>query len=467
MTISSSTWQAQDERGSLPARRWQPFLAATAVVLLVGVLVLVLDRPGEPPESTSAPDPTISVTAPRAPYVVDQRLYVDGQQVPGTWWSVESAGGHWWGQRQDGSWWTGGPGVDTHEIDARVDQPPALSPDGRFIALIDLSGGPAVLTGYETAPAGEGLGSAPIDDLPRREEGVALRVSAVTSDGDVIVQGKQTSLMWRAGYADQQTVVDLSESAPQQQVLAATSAGLIVVDGTNADAQSTEPYLADVSGDGRLTQTATLPTYDDLAINPNGTWLVRSPAGTLGGEVTSTSTLKAQVIGEAAEVTLSAPDGWGFASTTWTWEDDRTVLSVLLPTQGTTSPRLVRCDVTLVQCRAFDAPAAAEEPTSDGSGPPATYDAESALASVIEAAVTDDRASLADQGVIADGEWDQLVGFADGDGGWGSTCRDNGGGTRDCEIVLLANPGAVHYAILEPAANAYGWRVRYVSIAHG
>ena len=287
----------------------------------------------------------------------------------------------------------------------------------------------------------------------------------MTSDGDVIVQGRRTSQMWRAGYEDQQTVVNLATTAPDQQILAATNAGLIVVDGIDSDAQSTEPYLADVSGDGLLTRTGTLPTYDDLEINPAGTWLVRSPAGTLGGEVTSTATLQAQAIGASDEVTLEAPDGWGFSAGTWMWEDDTTVLSVLLPAQATKSPRLVRCEVTVARCRAFDAPTAPERPTSDGSDPPTSYDAEAALAAVIQAVVADDRGSLLDQEVIADGEWDQLVGMADGGGGSGSTCRDNGGGTQDCEINFSASPRTVYYAILEPASNAYGWRVTYVSIA--
>ncbi len=462
------------DRRSLPVRLWQPLVVAASVVLLVGALALVLDRPDEAPAPSAPPGLAIPVTAPLVPYVVDQRLYVDGQQVPGTWSSVQWAGETWVGQQGDGSWWSGGPGRDTGAIYAELDQPPVISPDGGLVAFIDTSSGGAVLTGFDTRPAGEGLGSAPID-LPRTEGGVALRVGAVTSDGDVIVQGRRTSLMWRAGYQDQQSVVDLAETAPGQQVLAATSAGLIVVDGADADAQSSEPYLAEVSGDGRLTRTGPLPTYDAVEIDPAGTWLVRSPAGTLGGEVTSTSTLRAQAIGGSDEVTLEAPAGWGFASGTWTWEDDRTVLSVLLPEGGEDPARLVRCEVTVVRCRAFDAPAPPEQPTteqprseqpaSDGSGPPTSYDAESALADVIEAVVTDDRAALVDQDVIADGEWDQLVGMAAGGGGSGSTCRDNGGGTRDCEIVLLAHPDTVYYAILEPASNTYGWRVTYVSIA--
>ena len=84
---------------------------------------------------------------------------------------------------------------------------------------------------------------------------------------------------------------------------------------------------------------------------------------------------------------------------------------------------------------------------------------------VIAAVVAGDRDRLVDQAVIGDGEWDQLVSFAAGGGGSGSGCRDNGSGTQDCEIVLLADPDTTYYAILEPSDNAYGWRITYASIA--
>ena len=138
------------------------------------------------------------------------------------------------------------------------------------------------------------------------------------------------------------------------------------------------------------------------------------------------------------------------------------VIALLVNPPGRTVEPSAPADVTT------PAPA---EPTTEGptsevtSTPVGPYDAESTLAAVVEAVVADDRASLLDQDVVADSEWDLLVDFADGKGGSASTCRDNGGGTRDCEIDLLADPTAVYYAILEPASNAYGWRVTYVSIA--
>ena len=430
-----------DEPRPRAARLWQPLLAAAAVVLIVGVVALLLSKqgggmpqpapsPGVTP-STSAnaspgpKDAAIPVTAPTVPYIIDQRLYVDGSQVPGAWSFVESRGGVWLALQSDGSWWSGGPGVDTGRIDAQIDQPPVISPNGRYVAFVDLSDGHARLTGFDTRPAGEGFGQAPID-LPSIEGGVPIAVRAVTDNGDVIVRGVRTSVMWHALGQDQPTVVDLTGTAPDQVVLQGTSAGLVVVDGADGavDATSTEPYLATISADGRLTPADTLPTYDDLDISPGGTRLVRSPAGTLGGEVTSVATLSTQAVGSSGEGVLDAPDGWGFASGSWTWEDDETLVAVLLPAGGAeqTDARLVRCSVTLGACRAFAGPSA-----GDAKG---SYSAEETLDAVVQAVVAGDRAGLVDQAVVGDGEWDQLLGFAAGGGGRAPPAATTGAGPR-------------------------------------
>ncbi|MGA8210165.1 MAG: hypothetical protein WB798_08420 [Nocardioidaceae bacterium] len=373
-----------DEPRPRAGRLWPPLVVAAAVVAIIGVVALTLNElgarepqpaPSPPPSSTSSPavtgassptaspDPTraadIAVTAPRVPYILDQRLYVAGRQVPGTWWLVESHDGVWLAQQSDGSWWSGGPSVDARKIDAEVDQPPVLSSNGRYLAFIDLSSGRPRLTGLDTRSPGDGLGQAPID-LSSTEGGVPIAVRAVTDEGDVIVQGTRTSLMWRALHPDRQRIVDLNATAPDQVVLQGTSAGLVAVDGRDGatDATRDAPYLAAISPNGRITPVTTLPTYDDLDISPGGSRLVRSPAGTLGGEVTSVATLRTQPVGSTGEVVLFAPDGWGFATGTWTWEDDETLVSVLLPIDGRerAAPRLVRCSVTLGACRAFAGP---------------------------------------------------------------------------------------------------------------
>ena len=330
-----------DEPSPRAVRPWQPLLVAAVVVLLVGVTVLVLGQGGsDEPEPAPSPTPTVSTAptqpqdvgifavAPTVPYILDRRLYVDGTQVPGEWWGLETRNGVWLATQFDGSWWWGGPGIDgAMPIEAQLDQPPVLSSNGSFVGLIDLSSGEAQLTGFDTQPAGEGFGVAPIDDLPSSEDGVALRVAAVTDEGDVIVQGTRTSLMWRAQYADQRTVVDLTQSAPDQVILQGTPAGLLVVNGEGGatDATTKRPYLARISADGVLNPGDVLPTYDSLDISPGGIWLVRSPAGTLGGDVTSVATLSAQEVFSIDEVILdlrqasASPSPAGCGRTTRPW----------------------------------------------------------------------------------------------------------------------------------------------------
>ncbi|MBB6627663.1 hypothetical protein H5V45_10050 [Nocardioides sp. KIGAM211] len=464
---------------------WQPLLVAAAVVLIVGVVALALSRQGdgEPQPAPSGPSPTtgspspgrsdarIPVTPPTVPYVLDQVLYVDGQAVPGAWQGVQSRDGVWLAQQFDQSWWWGGPGVEPSRIEAELEQPPVLSPDGRYIAFLDRNGDPTPLTGFTTGAGGEGFGAAPVE-ISRSEDGVLPSIRAVTDDGDVIVQGTRTSILWHA-QDPSQAVVDLSATAADQVVLQGTAAGLVVVDGSDGatDATGTAPYLATVSADGALTRTGTLPTYDALAVSPGGSRLVRSPAGTLGGEVASVDTLLARPVAGGDETTLAAPAGWAFAVNTWAWEDETILVAVLVPSSsdGRTAPRMARCDVELASCRELrtrDADTSTDPSSSASTGAAVgTSSAEEALTAVVEAVVADDRAGLADQAVVADGEWAQLVDYAAGGGvGEIAPCRANGGGTFDCEIPFEASPSTTYYAIVEPAGNAYGWRISYVGV---
>lgn len=444
------------------SRPWQPLLVAAAVLLVIGLVAVVQrQQVGDSTEPAPPAPSEISGEPPTIPYVLDQQLHVGGTVVPGDWSMVESRGAVWLARMADGSWWWGGPGVDPGRIEAVIDQPPVLSPGGGYVGFVDLTGGEAHLTGFDTQPAGEGFGWARTD-LPVTKGGVPIRVPAVTDDGDVLVQGTETRLMWRALYQDQRTVVDLDETAPDQVVLQNTPAGLVVVDGSDGatDATSTAPYLASLSPDGEITREAGLPTYDDLDVSPAGSWYVWSPAGTLGGEVPGVDRLLAAPVGADGEVELDAPEGSIFASGTWAWEDEENLVAVVLAPDG--DPGLARCNVLVGSCRTIALPAA--EPSSGAEPAPVDGTPEGALDAVVRAVTADDRALLADQAVIDSSAWEQLQSFADGGGGEGESCRDNGQGTRDCEIRFDADPARDHYAILEPAENAYGWRVSYVGI---
>lgn len=457
---------------------WRPLLVAAVVAMIVGVAALVLSLPDDdspqpaPPAPTRATDPsapddtTISTAMPTAPFIVDGRLYVGGAEVPGErWWGLQSHAGVWLAtQGSTGAWWWGGPGVDGGQLEGQFEQPPVLSANGEYVAYVDVSSGRAQVNGFTTDPSGEGFGL-PLTGLPRVEDGIPIRVRAVTDDGDVIVQGTQSSVMWRTQSGTEFDTVDLSETAPDQVVLQGTAAGLVVVDGSGGavDATEREPYLATIDDAGVLTPGASLPTYDALEVNPDGTRLFRAVPGTLGGDGAAIDSLLARPIDGGDEVALDAPDGWGFVAFSWTWEDDETVLAGLV-SQRRAEPveyRLARCRVDLGGCRAISVSEPASETSTDV---PRSFTAEQALEDVVRAVAAGDRGSLVDQSVIDDPEWAQLVDYAAGQGGSVPPCRDNGEGTKDCGITFDADPATAYYAILTPGENGYGWRITHVSI---
>jgi hypothetical protein len=451
-----------------PTSLWRPLLVAAVVALIVGVAALVLSRSDDgapkpaPPGPTNATDPSvprdteIPTTMPTVPFILDGRLYVDGERVPGEgWWGLQTHAGVWLAtQGNSNAWWWDGPGADGGQLEGQFDQPPVLSPNGGYIAYVDVSSGRAEVNGFTTEPAGEGFGL-PLEGLPRTEDGVAIRVRAVTDDGDVIVQGARTSIMWHTRSAIEFDTVNLSETAPGREVLSGAPGGLVVTD--TADG---EPYLATISPAGELTRIAALPAYDGLEVSPGGDWSLGAADGTLGGEVAVVGDLRAQPVDGGDEVTLDPPPGWGFAVHSWTWEDETTFVAELAPADGgDESPRLARCSVALGDCLTLPGPGGARSATPVG---PLT--AEETLDRVIRAVVDGDREGLADPTVVSDADWDQLVEYAAGGDGAASTCRDNGEGTKDCGIAFDAARDAVYYAILAPADNDYGWRVTYVSI---
>ncbi|MDQ3222102.1 MAG: hypothetical protein M3Q75_01295, partial [Gemmatimonadota bacterium] len=122
--------------------------------------------------------------------MLDQRLYVDGEQVPGTWWSVQVGVAGWLAQRMDNTWWWG-RGPEPNEITGQHDVAPVISANGRYIAYIAearIENGKGVVTGFDTRPGGEGLGSVPVD-LGDPQDGSAVIIWAVTNDGKVVAQG--------------------------------------------------------------------------------------------------------------------------------------------------------------------------------------------------------------------------------------------------------------------------------------
>jgi hypothetical protein len=339
------------------ARPWQPLLVAASVALVVaGAVVAVATARGgqEPAPAPPQPSPTRSVgtlprTAPTIPYVVDQRLYVAGEQVPGTWWSVRGDDAGWLALRTDSTWWWG-RGPEPHEITGPHDVPPVVSPDGRYVAEVGAQDGQGALTAFDTA-SGESLGGVPLD-LGDPQDGSTVSVRAVTDDGRVVVQGTDTSLLWLP--LEGGATVDLGETAPEQQFLAGTPTGLVVTDGAGGVVDGTigEPYLAEISETGELTRTGAVPTHDDVLVSPGGAWLTWTAPGTTGGEVTSVAELRARSVDGGQQVTLTAPAGWGFRTRAWAWESDEHLVSPVVGDGG--DERMARCSVQLGRCVLVD-----------------------------------------------------------------------------------------------------------------
>ncbi len=357
-------------------RHWQPLLVAASVALVVagavGLVVLTQDRqevqPAPPVPSlttsttsttstptTASPVTTIPRSAPTVPYVLDQRLYVAGEQVPGAWYLVRGVDDGWLALGTDNTWWWG-RGPKRTQLTGPHDVPPVISSNGAYVAEIRAEAGKpgkGVLTGYDTR-TGDLLGEVPID-LGSRQDGSTLAIWAVTDDGRVVAQGSKVSLLWLP-LAGNRTV-DLAVTAPGQSILGSTPAGFIAVfsegdlahEGVDGDA-----YLAELSDGGELTRIGTVPAHDKLVVSPGAVWLAFAPAGTMGGEVFSIPTLEAQTVDGSRRLTLSAPAGWAFDTQSYLWEDDEHLVALVLR-DGDGRQRMARCGPDAGRCVLIEA----------------------------------------------------------------------------------------------------------------
>jgi hypothetical protein len=333
-------------------RRWQALLVAAVVLLVVvcAVAIAAIRDGTHEPEPAPVPVPapqTISRVVPRTPYVLDQRLYVGGEQVPGDWWSVQSGPQGWLAHRAGDTWWWG-TSPEPRRIEEDLIGSTAISPNGKYVAEVLGWTDEGDLTGFDTAPGGEGMGATPID-LGDPAAGDPVHVRAVTDDGRVIAQGRAANVLWLP-FVDGDTV-DLSETAPGQLVLGNTAAGLVVTDGPEGAA-----YLAEISDAGVISKTHDLPDLDTWAVSPGARWLAWTPRGTFGGETDSVSSLEVRSVKGADRYAFTAPSGWAFRVLTWSWEDDDHLVSAVVRSDGDPGERLVRCSVEVGRCVLISAP---------------------------------------------------------------------------------------------------------------
>jgi hypothetical protein len=349
-----------------PQRRaWAPTLAAAAVVLIVLVtLVGVLRDQGGTPQP--APQPTEVITddatesvpqevptgPPTVPYVLDRVVHVGEKSFPG-YDSVDGTPQGWVAVKPPFLWaWSNGGAPD--QLDVAVEQPPAVSPNGGYLAYITTEG---EMNGFETAPDGEGMGlSVPVP--VRDEDGVGTRIGAVTDDGWVIASGRGVGVLWRP--LDGAAPVDLTRTAPGQLVWQATQAGLVVVDGSgdardpsgdNRVAGDGRVYLADVTPEGEMVPIADLPNFGIADVS--GDWVAWVPAEQISGDVQEYDEIRVRRLDDHAEDVLSPPPGWRFENKEFTFEDTQFLVARVSDGQR---QRMVRCSPALLECVLLEAP---------------------------------------------------------------------------------------------------------------
>ncbi len=323
--------------------RWQPLLVA-AVVLAIGVAGVLAVRAGSPDEVQPAPAPAtpsvppeppnlptaIARTATGVPHVVERRLHVDGQQVPGEWFYVLVGAEAWVGGRADGSWvWS--TGTELTGLTGLADVPPAISPDGAHLAVLRAERDLMLLA----TASGEEVG--------RVRLGADVNRLLVTDEGEVVVQGQRTAQLW-SPLAPDAPLVDLTETLAGRVVTGTTPAGPVVMNGDGS-----APFLADLESDGAVRTIGALPDHDDLVVSPGSEALAWTPQGSSGGEAVAVPSLRAQRFGDTGVTTLLPPAGWDFRVFGFEWEDDQHLVATVVA-DDSAQERVVRCRVEVERC---------------------------------------------------------------------------------------------------------------------
>lgn len=342
---------------SAPPQRlaWQPLLVAAALVVAALATVAALLQMDGGGSIQPAPQPTDVVTdgaiegapaelttePPSVPYLLDNVLHVGERTYPGYYYLEGGTTAGWLVGRRDFTYYWGNTGRP-NPLSVATEQPPGISPNGEYVAYISTEG---EMNGFETEPAGEGMGL-PAEVPSRGEDGIGTVVT-VTDDGLVVASATGVSVMWRP-FVDGGTV-DLAETAPDQRVLEATSAGVVVQDDSAGPGGGV--YLADLTSDGTITRLASLPDYARMEVA--GEWVAGVAMDMVGGDAMVIDEIQVRRIDGTDEGVLTAPQGWQFVNARFDFEDNQFLVARVTDGQ---QERMVRCSPALQECVLLDTP---------------------------------------------------------------------------------------------------------------
>lgn len=330
-------------------------LAAAAVAVVATGLALAdrdprADNPDPAPTPTRIVDETVGFPtgeAPSVPYIVDEKLFVNGEAIPGIWEYLPDAtqiGGNnvvnWLSEQ---GYVLVVDGVSEVLPDDKATTP-RLSPDGRFLAYT--VGDQLLLRDLVDDRI---VGRLPIEQGVDVDGEYKIAPKGVDNSGRVFY-GSGDTFMWD-GSGDPVPVTMPDGHVPLLSAIYEVRASEIVVLRTPPDDPAGRLSLATVGADGRVTLQQPLPPTATRYVSPDNSWIAwvttrkGQETNNLGDPAENSLTVRALDSDEEFTIPL-ARDFW---VRDVRWESANTVLI-------STSGRVVRCDVAERACEYAVAP---------------------------------------------------------------------------------------------------------------
>lgn len=331
-------------------------LAAAAVAVVVTGLAIADGDPRADDDGPSTPAPSPSGVvdenvgfptgeAPSIPYIVDEKLFVNGEVIPGIWEylpETQIGGNNVVNWISEQGWVL----VEDGESEVLPDDKaiPKLSPDGRFLVYADNAA--LVLRDLVEDRV---VGRLPIDQQ-LDVDGMYSTVPRGVDNSGRVFYGSGDAFMWD-GSGDPVPVTMPGGRVPLLSEIYEVRAGEIVVLRTPPDDPDGRLSLATVRDDGRVTLQQPLPATATRYVSPDDSWVAwvtnRKGQETGNLEDPAENSLTVQALGSDEKVTF--PLAGDFWVRNVRWESDNTVLI-------STSGRVVRCDVVERACEYAVAP---------------------------------------------------------------------------------------------------------------